>query len=477
MAATDVMIRYRNRALSPIAPPGRRRRARGGPRSAGRIAGIAWAAALAAVHVLTAAPGSGDLRVDGGRIERRILHLSTFGRNSDGGVSRVAFSEADIAGRAYVMGLMREAGLSVSVDTAGNIIGRREGAVPGLPPIVSGSHIDSVPHGGNYDGDVGVIGAIECAQVLHERGVLTRHPLEVIVFTDEEGGLVGSRALVGELSAGALDLRSHSGLTIREGIRAIGGDPDRLAAVKRERGDILAFLELHIEQGAILDREGTAIGVVEGIVGINWWDVTIEGFANHAGTTPMDQRRDALIGAAHLTLAINRIVRETPGRQVGTVGRIRAEPGAPNVIPGRVTMSLELRDLSSTKIEALFSRIREEAAAIAQRTGTRVRFTPIDATAAPAPTDERVRRLIAASARDLGLSHRTMPSGAGHDAQDMARIAPTGMIFVPSVGGISHSPDEFTRPEDMENGANVLLLTILRLDRRGLDADGAAPDE
>lgn len=409
------------------------------------------------------------LRVNQERIEARILKLSEFGRNPDGGVSRVAFSEADLQGRRYIMSLMEQAGLQVRIDAAGNIIGRREGEQPDLPPIVFGSHIDSVPHGGNYDGDVGVIGAIECAQVLHENGISTRHPLEVIVFSDEEGGLVGSRAIIGELSEEALEVVSHSGKTIREGIRFIGGDPDHLEKARRNRGEIKAFLELHIEQGSILDDEGIHIGVVEGIVGINWWDVTIEGFANHAGTTPMNKRRDALLAAAHLIIAVNEVITRTPGRQVGTVGRIVAEPGAPNVIPGRVVHSLEIRDLSAEKIMKLFREIQEEARKIERKTGTRIRFKPIDVTAVPAPTDERMRRLIAQSAKELGYTYKYMPSGAGHDAQDMARIAPTGMIFIPSVGGISHSPKEYSRPEDMARGANVLLRTILKIDRFGLE--------
>ena len=415
-----------------------------------------------------APPRADRPRVDRDRIEARILKLSEFGRNPDGGVSRVAFSEADVAGRAYIAGLMRRAGLAVRIDAAGNIIGRREGMDPDLPVIMFGSHIDSVPHGGNYDGDVGVVAAIECVEVLQEHSIVTRHPLEVVVFSDEEGGLVGSRALIGELSQEALEVVSHSGKTIRQGIKDIGGDPDRLAAAAYREGEIEAFIELHIEQGAVLADEGIQIGVVEGIVGINWWEVTIEGFANHAGTTPMNKRRDAMLGAARLTLAVNRIVTETPGRQVGTVGRIRAEPGAPNVIPGKVVMSLELRDLSADKIDTLFTWIREEAESIAEQTGTKIRFTPIDVTAVPALTDERMRRIIVGSAEGLGLSYKLMPSGAGHDAQDMARIAPIGMIFVPSVGGISHSPEEFTRPEDMANGADVLLRSILEIDRGGL---------
>jgi N-carbamoyl-L-amino-acid hydrolase len=410
-----------------------------------------------------------NLRVNAERIEQRIKELSEFGRNPEGGVSRVAFSEADVQGREYIMSLMREAGLAVRIDAAGNIIGRREGRDAKRPSIVFGSHIDSVPHGGNYDGDVGVISAIEAAQVLQENGIITRHPLEVIVFSDEEGGLVGSRAIIGDLSQEALEVVSHSGKTIGEGIRYIGGDPDRLDEALRQKDEIKAFIELHVEQGGVLDSKGIQIGVVEGIVGINWWDVTIEGFANHAGTTPMDQRRDALLAAANLIIAVNKVVTSVPGRQVGTVGRIKAEPGAPNVIPGRVVMSLELRDLSADKINQLYQSIRREAETIAQKTGTKITFTPIDVTAVPAPTDERIRRIIAESAEELGLSYQFMPSGAGHDAQDMARITPTGMIFVPSVGGISHSPKEYTRPEDMANGANVLLQTILKIDQGALD--------
>ncbi len=412
-----------------------------------------------------------DLRVNAKRLEARIKKLAEFGRNADGGVSRVAFSDADVAGRAYVAGLMREAGLKVTIDAAGNLIGRRAGRDPKAPPIMFGSHTDSVPHGGNYDGDVGSLSAVECAQVLHENDVTTRHPLEVVVFADEEGGLIGSRAMAGELTPAALSVVSHSGKTVRDGIAFIGGDPDKLTKVARRKGEIAAFIELHIEQGSILDDEKIQIGVVEGIVGINWWDVTIEGFANHAGTTPMNKRRDALLAAAELVLAVNRIVTSVPGKQVGTVGRIRAEPGAPNVIPGKVVMSLELRDLSAGKIDMLYQRIRREAQIIAQERGTPISFSAIDATAVPAPTDERMREIIASAARDLGLSYKLMPSGAGHDAQDMARIAPTGMIFVPSVGGISHSPKEFTRTKDMANGANVLLQTVLRIDEGALDGD------
>jgi len=405
-------------------------------------------------------------RADPKRMEERILKLSEFGRNPEGGVSRVAFSDADIQGRAYISSLMEQAGLKVRVDAAGNLIGRREGRSSQLPAILFGSHIDSVPKGGNYDGDVGVIGALECVEVLNQQKFTTDHSLEIIVFSDEEGGLAGSRAMVGDLSEDALKVVSHSGKTIGEGIRAIGGDPEKLATAKRDPAEILAFLELHIEQGGVLESEKIDIGVVEGIVGINWWDVTVLGFANHAGTTPMDKRKDALLAAARLIDGVNKIAKSMPGRQVATVGRIQAEPGAPNVIPGKVVMSLEIRDLSKAKIDQVFGDVEKLAEQIAAETGTSISFASLDVTAVPAPTDERLRKAIADSAHDLGLTTRLMPSGAGHDAQDMARVVPTGMIFVPSIGGISHSPKEFTRTQDMANGASVLLQTILRLDQK-----------
>ncbi len=420
-----------------------------------------------------------SLRVNAQRIEQRIMKLAEFGRTEHGNM-RVAFSDADVKGREYVMSLMREAGLNVRIDAAGNIIGRREGSEPnlpadvqgtqpGLPPILFGSHIDCVPNGGNYDGDVGSLGAIEVAQVLHENKVAAKHPLEVVVFANEEGGLIGSRGMIGELHDDALKVVSHSGKTVRDGIKFIGGNPDKLAEAARKKGDVRAFIELHIEQGGILDEKKINIGVVEGIVGINWWNVTVEGFANHAGTTPMNKRKDALLAAGRFIVAVNKVVTSEPGRQVGTVGRISAEPGAPNVIPGKVTMSLELRDLASEKIQDLFKSIQSEAKRIELESGTTFTFTPIEPASIPAPTDERMRRIIAESAKELGLSYQLMPSGAGHDAQDMARIAPTGMIFVPSVGGISHSPKEFTKPEDMANGANVLLRTVLKIDSEKSD--------
>lgn len=402
------------------------------------------------------------------RMEQRILALGKFGANPQGGVSRVAYSEADIASRVYVMSLMKAAGLDVSVDAAGNIIGKRQGTDPKLPVIAFGSHIDSVPGGGNYDGDVGSLGAIECIELMKENRITTRHSIEVIIFQNEEGGLIGSEALCGMLSPSTLDLVSHSGKTIRKGITDLGGDVNRIPYVTRKKGYYHAFLELHIEQGGILDKTGINIGVVEGIVGINQWQVTLQGKANHAGTTPMDQRQDALIAAAKLTLAVNQAATGIPGRQVATVGQIRAEPGAPNVIPGRVVMSLEIRDLSHEKVKGLFATIQEKARTIEKETGTTITYLPTNENL-PALTDRRIQEQITAAAKSLGLTSQVMPSGAGHDTQDMATIAPTGMIFVPSKNGVSHAPDEYTSPQDMANGVSVLLQTILKLDQINLN--------
>lgn len=404
------------------------------------------------------------LSVNDQRLYGHLLSLASIGKNPEGGVSRVAYSDADKLGREFVLIQMKSASLDVTIDAAGNLIGRRNGSDNQLKPLLMGSHIDSVPEGGNYDGVVGSLSAIEVARTLAENNFTLRHPLEVVIFQNEEGGLIGSRAIDGELTEKELDLVSRSGKTIREGIKFIGGDPGKLGEVRRQKGDIAAYLELHIEQGGTLDSEKINIGIVEGIVGINWWDVTIEGFANHAGTTAMNNRQDALLAAAKFIEAVNRIVTSVPGRQVGTVGRINAFPGAPNVIPGKVVLSLELRDLDAAKIDMLYNKIYVEAQEIAKASRTKFDFKEINVNI-PAPTDPSIRSLIAEAARELGLSTKLMPSGAGHDAQDMARLGPVGMIFVPSLGGISHSPKEFTSPSDIFNGANVLLHTLLKLDK------------
>lgn len=401
--------------------------------------------------------------VDGTRLNRTLTELARFGRTEAGGISRVAYGDDDLAARRYVSGLMENAGLRVEIDIVGNLIGRRDGAVASLPPLMFGSHIDSVPGGGNYDGQVGSMSAIEVARALHDVGIITRHPLELVIFQNEEGGKTGSRALSGEVRPAELDIVTASGYTIRDGITRLGGDPTRLAEAQRSPGAASAYFELHVEQGAVLDAEHIDIGVVEGIVGIKRWRVQVDGFANHAGTTPMNGRRDALLAAGRFIDAVHRTARRIPGRHVATVGQIEAVPGAPNVIAGEARLSLEIRDLAMDTIDRVFDAIRGDADAIAADTGTSFTFTQFYESRA-APTDERLRVVVERAAADLGLTAQRMPSGAGHDAQSVAQFAPVGMIFVPSVAGISHSPRELTRPADITNGANVLLRALLAAD-------------
>lgn len=408
---------------------------------------------------------SNKLHVNSARIESRIKELANYGRDEAGHGYRVAYTQGDVEGRAWLMELMKKAGLEVRIDTGGNILGKRAGKKAGLKPIAFGSHIDMVPDGGNYDGTLGSLSALEVIEILKENKITTNHPLEVIIFANEEGGLIGSRALAGNMTAAGLQQKSQSGLLMAEGIKTIGGDPDRIQECIRKPGDFHAFVELHIEQGGTLEKENLQIGVVEGIVGIVDWEVTVEGYANHAGTTPMNLRQDALLAASKLVVMVNEVIKSQPGGQVGTVGKINAWPGAYNVVPGNVTLGLEIRDLSADKIEQLFGEIEKRAATLATDTKTKIRFERQASAVKPALTDKRLQQQIDTAAKALGLTTKFMPSGAGHDTQQMASLAPVAMIFVPSVGGISHSPNEYTKPEDMTNGANVLLQTILAIDQ------------
>ena len=435
-------------------------------RFTGSVAGALAGAALTASPLRALARLRSETpALDAERLNANLKAIAVFGANPQGGVSRTAYSDADRAGRAWIMERMRGAGLDVSVDFAGNIFGRRAGSVPGLKPIVFGSHIDSVPEGGNYDGNVGSLAAIEVAQTLSEQRTATRHPLEVVVWSNEEGGLYGSRAVSGQLTEHELSDRAWSGKTIGEGMAFLGGNPQRVNEVRRAKGDIATYLELHIEQGGTLERDKIDIGVVEGIVGILRWDVAVTGVQNHAGTTPMDQRHDALLATSRFVDMVNRVVRAEPGRQVATVGRIQAFPGAPNVIPGRVTATLEMRDLDMSKVRRIFDVIATEAKKIGESNGTTFEFAPAHESVA-APSDPAIRAIIADASKALGYSSRVMPSGAGHDAQAMAQLGPMGMIFIPSIGGISHSPREFSTADDIGRGARVLMGALLLADKR-----------
>ena len=432
------------------------------------LSGLAVASVGAAFNRLYLSQGSAsDLRINPDRLRESLEGLSLYGRPAGGtfadGVSRVGFSDADVAGRNYVMQRMREFGLDPRVDPAGNIFGSRAGLDQNLKPILFGSHIDSVPSGGNFDGDLGSMSAIEVMHTLKERSVNTRHPLQMVIWTDEENTFAGSGSAAGVLGPSDFG-RLRDGISMADGLRKLGGDPTRLAEARFPPGSFRCYLELHIEQGGILYKANVPIGVVEGIVSIDTYDVEIRGFANHAGTTPMKERHNALLAAAKLIETVQNVVTQEPGRQVGTVGKLQVFPNAPNVVPGLVKHSIELRDLSAEKIARLGDEIQKRAQEVAKETGTEITMERVEHDP-PAATDPEMQAKIEAAAAELGLKTMRLPSGAGHDAQMMAKIGPIGMIFVPSVNGISHSPKEFTRWQDCANGANVLLQTILLIDR------------
>ncbi len=442
------------------------------------------AAALLSVGVLVHAQ-SAVRHVNQQRLWTTVEALSGFGRAAgaafDDGVTRIGFSEADLAARTWLMQRMRDAGLTVRVDPAGNIFGRRPGS-QNLPVLLFGSHIDSVPRGGNFDGDVGSLGALETMRALNDGRIATRHPLERVIWTNEEGfhfgrGLLGSSAAAGLLSADVLERKDEEGKTLADWLRRYGQDPARIADARITPDSLAAYVELHIEQGGVLDERKIQIGVVQGIVGIHWWTCTATGFANHAGTTPMDRRQDALAAAARATLAVREEVRADAGRQVGTVGYVRVEPGARNIVPGRVEFPVELRGLDNAQVLRIWARIEKRFAQIAQEEHVTLDCVPFQADES-ALTDATLQSDIRAAARGAGYTTLDLPSGAGHDAQQIAHLAPIAMIFVPSRRGISHSPREYSSPDDIANGAEVLYRTLLlsdeRLNRKPYDRAGRA---
>jgi N-carbamoyl-L-amino-acid hydrolase len=335
--------------------------------------------------------------------------------------------------------------------------------------LLFGSHIDSVPHGGAFDGSVGSLGAIEVIRALNDQHVKTRHPLEVVVWTDEEGPHFGVSALGSGVAAGShgaeiLDRKGEDGLTLADWLRRYGQDPTHLADARIPRGSLAAILELHIEQGPNLYETRTQIGVVQGIVGLKRWRCVATGVANHAGTTPMNRRKDALAAAAKDLLIVREVVRAESGRQVGTVGYLKAEPGVPNVIPGRAEFPVELRDLEAARIERMWGVIQQRFGQTDAEEGVSTQCVVIN-DITPALADPSIQGVIRQAARSAGFSAADLPSGAVHDAGEIARIAPMGMIFVPSRDGISHAPQEFSSWDDIANGTEVLYRTILLLDR------------
>ena len=403
------------------------------------------------------------------RINQTLQELGHLGESPEG-MDRVAYSPEDIAGRDYTIKLMQEAGLETRIDAAGNIIGRRAGSDDNLPAIALGSHTDTVPKGGKYDGALGVVGAIEVIRTLEEQGHRTRHPLEVIDFTNEEGTrfhrwLVGSRSMSGLLEQEDLDALDDDGLSLGPCIADIGGDLSRIGEAVRSPGELAAYFELHIEQGPYLHQSGNPIGVVTGITGRAVFEVEIEGKANHAGTTPMSTRRDALVSASKLVLNIQKMAAEQEICRVSTVGSIKAIPNAVNVIPGHASIGLEFRDTDMEALAAAEQELRRitDQAAVDDTVDIEVirhRFT----SAVPITAD--MQALVAEAAENCGMTWEPLASGAGHDAQAVANIAPVAMIFVPSIDGISHAIEEYSTPQDCANGAQVLLELLLLADDR-----------
>ena len=409
------------------------------------------------------------MNINAARLNQALDKLGKFGETSEG-MDRLAFSPADVESRDYTMELMREAGLEVRIDAGGNIIGRRAGSDDSLPAIAMGSHTDTVPLGGKYDGALGVMGAIEVVKTLAESGHVTRHPIEAIVFTNEEGTrfhrwLIGSRAMAGMLEPEDLAAVDAEGVTLTERMGDIGGNLYRVGEAARKPGDLAAYFELHIEQGPYLYRSGIPIGVVTGITGRGVFELDINGMSNHAGTTPMGERRDALVAASKLVVQVQRMAAEDEIIRVATAGALDVLPNAVNVVPGRATLGVEIRDLDMAALEAAERELVRMARQSEQQDGVQIsinrhRFTD----AVPITPD--MQGWVGEAAERAGFAWQRVPSGAGHDAQAIATIAPMAMVFVPSVRGISHAIEEYSSPEDCANGTQVLLELLLLADER-----------
>jgi N-carbamoyl-L-amino-acid hydrolase len=403
-----------------------------------------------------------DLRVSGARLLARLEALAEIGQIAGGGSCRLALTDDDRAGRDLVVAWMRDLGLSVGIDAIGNVIGVWE--VGEGAPVMMGSHIDTVRTGGRYDGNLGVLAGLEVIEACQQAGVLPARPLAVAFFTDEEGARFPPDMLGSLVYAGGMSVEEAHDVVGIDGTR-LGDELNRIGyagPLPCPGATPHAFVELHVEQGPVLEAEGITIGAVTGVQGISWQEVTIVGQSNHAGTTPMALRHDPAYVAAELGVFVRRLAVELGGHQVCTMGRVELHPNLVNVVPARAVLTLDLRNSDEAVLREAEARVAARCDELAAAEGVTItrrvlaRFEPVE-------FDERVVSLVEATAAQLGLSVRRMPSGAGHDAQMLARMCPTGMVFVPSVGGISHNPAEHTDPADLEAGANVLLHTVLAL--------------
>jgi N-carbamoyl-L-amino-acid hydrolase len=402
-------------------------------------------------------------RINGDRLWADLMALGEIGFTPGRGVTRTALSDADLLAREWLVGKFREAGLEVRVDAACNVIGRLRSGPSGMGLVAVGSHLDTVPQGGMFDGMLGVLAGLECARTFQERGVRLPWDLEVISFTDEEAahnaGTVGSRAMMGLLTDGELEKSVKQGRPpFAEDLRKAGKDPARIGEARRDPAEFSAYLELHIEQGARLESQGIQIGAVTAIVGIYRYLVTVDGEPAHAGTTPMALRNDALVKAAPLFTLLPEWVKARDPEMVGTIGQVELFPGATNVVPGRCRFVVEVRSQQKADMVHLREVLKAYAAA---REGWRVEaILEKEGT----PCAELIIQAVADAAAAEGLSCIRMPSGAGHDAQSLAAAGvPTGMIFVPCRRGVSHSPEEWIEPKQAAQGCQVLLRTLLSL--------------
>jgi N-carbamoyl-L-amino-acid hydrolase len=403
------------------------------------------------------------LRIDADRLMRRLDRLAAIGAIEGGGCCRLALTDEDRAGRDLVVGWMRDLGLEVAIDPIGNVFGLRRGAGD-LAPVMTGSHIDTVRTGGRYDGNLGVLGGLEVVETLNAAGIATRRPLVVAFFTDEEGArfapdMLGSLVYVGGLGLReALDAVSIDGKRLGDELARIGYAGDAPIGVHRPH----AYVELHIEQGPVLDAEGITIGAVEDLQGISWQEIAVTGQSNHAGTTPMRLRHDAGYCAAAIGTFLRGLAREMGGSQVCTMGKVDLHPNLINVIAARATVTVDLRNTDEAALQDAERRLAEFLDGLVRAEGVTIETRRL-ARFEPVIFDEGIAGLVGRTAARLGHSCRRMTSGAGHDAQMLARICPAGMIFVPSVKGISHNPAEHTEPGDLAAGANVLLHALLEL--------------
>ncbi len=408
-----------------------------------------------------------DLRVDPKRLRESLTTLSAFGYNdTDHGIYRMAFTEADLAARHWLQDEMRALGMAVRIDGAANVIGHWP-PDDTAPAVILGSHTDTVPCGGHLDGNLGVLCGLEAARVLIEADVQLDHPIEVISFSDEEGrfgGMLGSEAFTGRLTPERLlNAADLTGTRLADAMTARGFDPLAALDARREPSSIHAFLELHIEQGPVLDTSRKNLGIVDQITGLFRWSARLLGKPNHAGTTPMNLRHDAFLGLAEFANEIPRVLEENGSdRSRATIGNVELTPGAANTIPGCAEFSLDVRDTDPAQLEELSHAFRKALSAIARRHGLRFEFDEVSRIA-PRPCAPAVVETLRRQAERLELTHEIMPSGAAHDSQLLAEICPVGMIFVPSRDGQSHSPAEWTAWQDVEAGANVLLQTALEL--------------